>query len=610
MQDNNDKIHENGVDGNDFGATREMPAVTPSHGEKPSFSENKNDSPPPDFSVQKEINNSETVNSGYIKNIENSDAFHTNDTSPDEVFVRSEDAASARGDKSSGYFGSTPDCFSQDDFEKCDASQKLTSETDNSASAESFSGKDSCETRFDADATQFIETVAPASAEDFTSQAAAGGISNDIKNSPSKRRRIWIPVLSSSLVIILACMAVLSSYILSIIQQNGMASGIAEIITPMMGSVEPPQYTNVLLVGTDKEGYRTDTIMVATYDNETESVHVIQIPRDTYVAGNGRRDKKVNSAYFSGIDNLKDEIFLALGLEVHKYVSVELKGFVEMVDAIGGVEFDVPINMDYDDPEQNLHIHLKKGLQTLDGKKAEGLVRYRKSNDGTSYPLGDLDRMKVQREFIMKLIEKIVSIDGLSKIPELLEIAQSNVQTDIPYSEAYGYITKLLSIDKANIKFFDTPGEAEYKYGGWYYFVDNAETKDIVSQYFYGNKNKKTHVIASVPANSSNRTAPPMSSNKDIADDERYTYYTATEKPKTSQGPSVSPSPSPSAGNISSEKPSQSQKPVSSESPLVSAAPSEKPSSTPPAADESAKPSSTPQIIIKPSAAPQSEYSE
>ena len=343
-----------------------------------------------------------------------------------------------------------------------------------------------------------------------------------------KKTHKWLYALLISIASIVLCIAVVISYVFpKIIEDGGMA--ILHNVSAVVG--EPPKNVNVLLVGTDKDGYRTDPIMVATYDNDTQSVHVMQIPRDTYVKGNGRIDKKINSAYFSGIDTLKDEIFKAFGIEIHRYLAVELNGFVEIIDAIGGVEVDVPINMHYDDPVQDLHIHINKGLQVLDGKDAEGFVRYRKGNDGSSYPLGDIDRMKAQKQFVQNTVAKLVSIDGISKIPELLGIAKDNIETDISTAEATSYATKILSLNSDSINFYTAPGVPLYKYGGWYYFIDGQENRTLVMNHFNGEHNKKSYSpvyfdLTADPydsqAASSSSTG---SSSADISDDERYSYY-------------------------------------------------------------------------------------
>lgn len=328
----------------------------------------------------------------------------------------------------------------------------------------------------DLDATQVINITPPAS---VTPQ-----ISEEIP-SPKRDGRLWIPVLLSSIFLIVVCFVTLTSAILPVLKEYGFARGMTQIMSPVINANEPPAFTNVLLVGVDEDGYRTDTMMVATYDNELDKVSVMQLPRDTYVANNGRTDKKINSAYIFGIEQLQDEIEIAYGIETHKYALVNLDGFRKLIDAIGGVEMNVPINMIYDDPTQNFHIYLLKGMQTLNGDKAEQFVRFRKNNDGSGYPMGDLQRMQAQKEFIMATIKKAISIDGLSNINELINIAQNHVETDLTFDEISAYCTSVLTAEEGAIEFITAPGEAQTTAIGSYFFVDYDAAREVAQTHFY-----------------------------------------------------------------------------------------------------------------------------
>ena len=210
-------------------------------------------------------------------------------------------------------------------------------------------------------------------------------------------------------------------------------------------------YVNALLLGVDKDGTRTDVIIFAQLDLIDGSVNMLQIPRDTYVDIN-RVDKKINSAYGY---NKEEEVFRQvehlLGVEVSKFILVNTKGFRDIIDAIGGVDFKVPINMNYDDPVQDFHIHLKKGQQLLDGTKAEMLVRFRQNNDGSGYAMGDIDRIAVQKEFINASVDKIFSMRSLFKIPKFISIAQDNISTNFSATQIAQYAPKVLKLDKAGI---------------------------------------------------------------------------------------------------------------------------------------------------------------
>ena len=134
---------------------------------------------------------------------------------------------------------------------------------------------------------------------------------------------------------------------------------------------------------------------------------MLSIPRDTFVGrseSTANSTNKINAQYQNdgNVSDMLDAVNNLTGLNIENYVIVKNEGLIQFVDAIGGVEFDVPIDMEYDDAKQNLHIYLSKGRQRLNGEQAEGLLRFRHNNDGTSYPTeygdNDIGRMRTQRE--------------------------------------------------------------------------------------------------------------------------------------------------------------------------------------------------------------------
>ena len=165
----------------------------------------------------------------------------------------------------------------------------------------------------------------------------------------------------------------------------------------------------VLLLGENKDLGQTlaDTIMCLGYNPEEQRAFIISIPRDTFVGQNlnyAKPEDKINS-FFSEKNPQKilNKVNELTGLNIEYYMVINNNGLIKLVDLIGGVEFDVPIDMNYDDKSQGLHIHLKKGVQTIDGEKAEMLLRFRHNNNGTTYPqeYGDNDfgRMKTRKKF-------------------------------------------------------------------------------------------------------------------------------------------------------------------------------------------------------------------
>lgn len=249
---------------------------------------------------------------------------------------------------------------------------------------------------------------------------------------------------------------------------------------------------SVLVVGTDDAGLNTDTILVASLDSKQNIASVMSIPRDT-MSNVTRNVKKINAAYAVGakdgvgnIDNLKKEISYLMGFPVDNYVIIDLSAFEELIDALGGVTIDVPMDMHYDDPYQALHIHIDKGLQTLNGKDAMGFVRYRKG-----YTDGDLGRVKAQQLFIQALAEQVATPATITKLPLLADIILDNMRTDLTYGELAWFAKEAASVDMStNLHMFTLPGVAEMvkPEGSYqrlsYYLPYEDEILEIVNQYF------------------------------------------------------------------------------------------------------------------------------
>lgn len=265
------------------------------------------------------------------------------------------------------------------------------------------------------------------------------------------------------------------------------------------GIFTAPVRTNILITGVDKAENLTDVMMVASFISTTGEINLISIPRDTYVTFTGDDLKnlrtvnkgapsvmKANSIYAytknSGMDVLKSTVESMLGIKIDYYVKVDLDAFVSIVDAVGGIYFDVPKGgLKYSDPTQNLYINLKEGEQLLDGKAAEGLVRFRKG-----YARQDLQRVEVQQEFIKAFITQVLDKETLMN--NLGEIALSlikNVETDFTVSNLSKYLTSISSIDTSKMKTATLPGTAQMIGDVSYYILNNNETKQLIDEFFY-----------------------------------------------------------------------------------------------------------------------------
>lgn len=258
---------------------------------------------------------------------------------------------------------------------------------------------------------------------------------------------------------------------------------------------------NILVLGESGigDGYKlTDSIMVASYNPQTQQASLLSIPRDTYV---GKRDKdsatpnylasyKMNAVYRNGtnIDETVECVSNLTGLDLENYILIDTDAIIEIVDAIGGVWFNVPIDMDYDDLNQDLHIHLKAGEQLIDGAKAEQLLRFRHNQDMTSYPeeYGDNDvgRMRTQREFLQETAKQLLKIENVPKVLNLLDIVFHNVKTNLDMETLKYYIPYVFKFNTSNIVSDVLPGENEKCNGIWIYTANKTQTKQVVQDLF------------------------------------------------------------------------------------------------------------------------------
>ena len=241
-----------------------------------------------------------------------------------------------------------------------------------------------------------------------------------------------------------------------------------------------------------------DTIMLASYDPKTQEAALLSIPRDTFVGtseSNASPSDKINAIYNmytnkqKGLEKLLEKVRKLTDIDVRYYVMVDTKALRALVDEIGGVTFDVPIDMKYDDNRQNLHINLKAGVQKLNGDKAEQVVRFRHNNNGTTYPssygVQDIGRMKTQRAFLTALAKQTLVPANITKIPEFLDIAKQYVETNIDLNTIKDYVPYAVNFNTDNLKTDKLPGAAQYINGWSFYKADKTKTAELIKELFY-----------------------------------------------------------------------------------------------------------------------------
>lgn len=248
----------------------------------------------------------------------------------------------------------------------------------------------------------------------------------------------------------------------------------------------------------------TDTIMLVAYNPKEQEASLLSIPRDTFVGTNKNRATaydKINAlCQYQYPEKTVAAIRELTGIDVTKYILIDTKALVKVVDLIGGVWFDVPIDMNYTSASQGLYIDLKKGYQLLDGESAEELVRFRHNADGTTYPeeygLEDVGRTRTQREFLTAVAKQTLTPQNLFKIGGFIDIFYENVKTNLYLSEIKDYLPYAVNYNADNLKTGILPGTSELCNGVWIYTHDKQGSKEIVQELF-GHFNKESDVTTS-----------------------------------------------------------------------------------------------------------------
>ena len=238
-------------------------------------------------------------------------------------------------------------------------------------------------------------------------------------------------------------------------------------------------FYTILVSGVDDGNGGSDTNILVAVDAANGYIYGVSIPRDTKAVFNGK-SHKINAAYNTGgMKKLAEVVSDQLGIPVDYTVLVDLRGFEALVDAIGGVNFTVPISMDYDDPYQDLHIHFTKGPRHLNGQEAMEVVRFRHNNDGTGYGSEDLGRMQTQQNFLKAVAKQTLTVSNLTKVDSFVKIFQKYVETDLSLGNLAWLGREAITIGAENIDFSTLPGDWKSPY----IYLDQEETLALVNQY-------------------------------------------------------------------------------------------------------------------------------
>lgn len=245
---------------------------------------------------------------------------------------------------------------------------------------------------------------------------------------------------------------------------------------------------NFVLLGKDVDSSNTDTIILVSFDVAQGKIGMISIPRDTAVNRTWTtQTAKLNYAYHNGgADVLMEEIQQTFGVPVDYYIHVDLKGFIALVNELGGVDIEVPLDMNYDDPVQGLHIHFNAGYQHLNGQEAMEAVRYRHDNESSpnywsNQWYTDVQRGEFQREVLITLAKKVVSWNSLTKVTSFLDIFNSYVETNLSLTDMAYFAEQALKLDLSTaVQQGSLTGRGDgvlkgYKWGGTTNYIYQAE---------------------------------------------------------------------------------------------------------------------------------------
>lgn len=284
---------------------------------------------------------------------------------------------------------------------------------------------------------------------------------------------------------------------------------------------------NFLVLGRDKVALNTDVMMVVNFNTNDGSINIMQLPRDTYIEYGGYPNKingtlahfytkaqrdGAKDPWHTALKDFSDLLEVAFSIEIDYYAIIDLVAFENVVDIIGGVPIDVPEAMHYDDEFQDLHIHIEKGYQVLDGKTAAGFVRFR-----SGYIQADIGRQNAQKLFMTALFKQVKNKFSVDTIAKLAGEVLSRMSTNMELADAVFFAKEALSLDLENINMMTVPGEAVNTHLS-YYVIYRQSVLDVVNKYFnvYDKDVRDVHFDTEVLFNDSDDPKMDKVYNKDV----------------------------------------------------------------------------------------------
>lgn len=271
----------------------------------------------------------------------------------------------------------------------------------------------------------------------------------------------------STIILLLICLTVGFIYVYN--TNIGSGEDLAELDKAL-----PNQVKNIAIIGTDKSGLHSDTIMIFSLSTKKGTISCTSILRDTKAKYKGSTVKITEAMAYGKESAVIQAIKDITGLQIHDYVTFNFKAVEDVIDALGGVDFYVPQNMNYEDPEQDLYIHLRKGQQLLDGKKALQLLRFR------SYPMADITRTETQRDFMEAVFEQKANAKYIGSIPKIYSAINKNIKSSLSLAEIKDYAELIIKMVNPTFNNIELP----YSLSSPYVVYNREEVSQIFSEHF------------------------------------------------------------------------------------------------------------------------------
>ncbi len=275
------------------------------------------------------------------------------------------------------------------------------------------------------------------------------------------------------------------------VQTPQISESLSSIIPATLG-----QPVNILLLGIDNSGHddvdkytvaeglagNSDTMLLVRLIPATHQINILSIPRDTLVQIAGVGIDKINDANVVGGAQLAVKIVsnALSNIPIHRYVRIDTEAFARIVDSLGGVEINIPKDMHYEDHSQKLKISFKAGEQRLNGQHLQEYVRFRHDE------LGDIGRVQRQQQVLKALLQSVLQPRTIVKLPEILQVAKNNIDTNLEISEMLAIGQFLVSSGKEKMNMVMLPGRFSrpHEYPLSYWIEDPEKASPILEQYF------------------------------------------------------------------------------------------------------------------------------